>query len=172
MSRQTVHKGKWNQMIFANAIHYFYSYFLSFFFRFLSFLLSVGHTTLFPSLSICLSACVSLSVSISVCLSFCLSLSLFLSLSLSQKRLIWSCVAGYMLPVCVWCVLYCEFYVLQDTPDSVVYFSPSGVQFTETAVGQGLLPLKSLKVALFGWVLLIAVSFSIASLNTFSPVLH
>ena len=56
----------------------------------------------------------------------------------------------------VWCVaawfLFCIF---QDPPESVVYFSPSGVQFTEASVEQGLLPLKSLKVAAFGSVFLI-----------------
>ena len=56
----------------------------------------------------------------------------------------------------VWCVatwfLFCIF---QDPPESGVYFSPSGVQFTEASVEQGLLPLKSLKVAAFGSVFLI-----------------
>ncbi|XP_076461849.1 uroporphyrinogen-III synthase-like isoform X2 [Babylonia areolata] len=38
----------------------------------------------------------------------------------------------------------------EDPPDSVVYFSPSGVQFTESLVEEGVLPLKSLMVYALG----------------------
>ncbi|KAK7109235.1 uroporphyrinogen-III synthase-like isoform X2 [Littorina saxatilis] len=38
----------------------------------------------------------------------------------------------------------------EEPPDSVVYFSPSGVQFTQAAVEEGTLPLKSLKVYALG----------------------
>lgn len=38
----------------------------------------------------------------------------------------------------------------EDSPDSVVYFSPSGVQFTEALVEQGVLPLQLLKVYALG----------------------
>ncbi|KAL8580447.1 hypothetical protein ACOMHN_001216 [Nucella lapillus] len=38
----------------------------------------------------------------------------------------------------------------EDPPDSMVYFSPSGVQFTEGLVEEGVLPLQSLKIYALG----------------------